>query len=89
MYFKKASVEECRALAFTLGGVNGNFKEPNVSKQQSQMEREHQIPQSKMSNIIPQQTKGSSHYWQIFHKSQTEELEGKATARYSNVHWSY
>ncbi len=75
----KALTEECRVVVFTLGRVNGYFKDLTESKQQSQVKREHQIPQSKMSNIIPKQTKGRSHYWQIFQKPLTEELEGGIT----------
>lgn len=40
----KALTEECRDLVFTLRRVKGFFKELTVSKQQSQVEREHQIP---------------------------------------------
>lgn len=42
----KALKEECRALVLSLKRVNWYSKELTVSKQHSQVEREHQIPQS-------------------------------------------
>lgn len=70
----KALTVECGAVFHTLGRVKGHFKELTESKQRSQVERDRQIPQRKMSNIIPQQTKERNHYWQILEKHITDNL---------------